>query len=65
MMPTIYLILKISEDLGNENTYSFFPQYDEDVGGATGNTKIREDFMSNLGRIPQLTGNHLLLSSML
>jgi hypothetical protein len=38
MMPSIYFILKISEDLGNENTYRFFPRYDEDVRGATGST---------------------------
>ena len=31
-------------------------QYDEDVGRATGAAEIREDFISNLSRISQLTG---------
>ncbi|KIM72791.1 hypothetical protein PILCRDRAFT_28349, partial [Piloderma croceum F 1598] len=30
--------------------------YDEDVGRTTGSTEIREDFISNLSRISQLTG---------
>jgi hypothetical protein len=58
----MYVILKNSEDLGDEG---FFPQYNEDVGRATGSTDIREDFIYNLSRISQLTGNYLLLSSML
>ena len=32
------------------------PLYDEDVGRATGSGEIQEDFMSNLSRISQLTG---------
>jgi hypothetical protein len=64
-MPSLHVILKYSEDLGDEGTYGFFPQYDEDVGRATGGTEIPEDFISNLSRILQLTGNYLLLSSML
>jgi hypothetical protein len=64
-MPSLYVILKHSEDLGDEGTYGFFPQYDEDVGRVTRNTEIHEDFISNLSRILQLTGNYLLLSSML
>lgn len=31
-------------------------QYDEDVGRATGAGEVREDFISNLSRISQLTG---------
>jgi hypothetical protein len=31
-------------------------QYDEDVGRATGAAEVREDFISNLSRITQLTG---------
>jgi hypothetical protein len=50
-MPSLYVILKHSEDLGDEGTYRFLPQYDEDVGRATGNTEIHEDFISNLSRI--------------
>jgi hypothetical protein len=61
----MYVILKNSEDLGDQGIYGFFPQYDEDVGRATGSTEIREDFISNLSRISQLTGNYLFLSSML
>ena len=63
-MPSMYVILKISEDLGDEGIYEFFSQYDEDVG-RTGSTEIREDFISNLSRISQLTGNCLFLSFML
>ena len=48
--------------LGGEQ---FFPQYDEDVGRVTGSAEIREDFIYNLSRISQLTGNYLLLSPML
>jgi hypothetical protein len=61
----MYVVFKHSENLGVEGTYIFFPQYDEDVGRATGSTEIREDFISNLSRISQLTGNYLPLSSML
>ena len=64
-MPSMYVILKISEDLGDEGIYEFLSQYDEDVGRTTGSTEIREDFISNLSRISQLTGNCLFLSSML
>ena len=32
-------------------------QYDEDVGRATGAGEVLEDFISNLSRISQLTGN--------
>ena len=32
-------------------------QYDEDVGRATGAGEVHEDFVSNLSRISQLTGN--------
>jgi hypothetical protein len=65
-MPSMYyVILENSEDLGDEGTYAFFPQYDEGVGRATGSTEIREDFISNLSRISQLTSNYLILSSML
>lgn len=34
-------------------------QYDEDVGRATGAGDVHEDFISNLSRISQLTGNYL------
>jgi coatomer subunit beta len=34
-------------------------QYDEDVGRATGAGEVHEDFISNLSRISQLTGNCL------
>ena len=54
------VVLKILEDLRNEGTYGFFPQYDEDVGRATGSTEIRKYFISNLSRILQLTGNYIL-----
>jgi hypothetical protein len=64
-MPSMYVILQNSENLGDEGTYGFFPQYDEDVRKATGCTEIREDFISNLSYISQLTGNYPLLSSML
>jgi coatomer subunit beta len=33
-------------------------QYDEDVGRATGSVEVREDFISNLSRISQLTGEY-------
>jgi hypothetical protein len=61
----MYVILQDSENLGDEGTYGFFLQYDEEVRKATGCTAIREDFISNLSYISQLTGNYLLLSSML
>ena len=32
------------------------PQYDEDVGRATGASEVQEDFISSLSRISQLTG---------
>ena len=32
-------------------------QYDEDIGRATGAGEVHEDFISNLSRISQLTGN--------
>ena len=64
-MPSMYVILQNSENLGDGGTYGFFPQYDEDVRKATGCTEIREDFISNLSYISQLTGNYLLLSSIL
>ena len=34
-------------------------QYDEDIGRATGAGDVHEDFISNLSRISQLTGNSL------
>jgi hypothetical protein len=34
-------------------------QYDKDVGRATGAGEVHEDFISNLSRISQLTGNYL------
>ena len=34
-------------------------QYDEDIGRATGAGEVHEDFISNLSRISQLTGNCL------
>jgi coatomer subunit beta len=34
-------------------------QYDEDIGRATGAGEVHEDFISNLSRITQLTGNCL------
>ncbi|KIM73172.1 hypothetical protein PILCRDRAFT_15481 [Piloderma croceum F 1598] len=49
-------IFKNSEDLGDESTYGFFLQYDEDVERATGSTEIREDFIFNLSCISQLIG---------
>ncbi len=36
-------------------------QYDEDVGRATGAGEVLEDFISNLSRISQLTGNDCLV----
>ena len=54
------VVLQILEDLRNEGTYGFFPQYDEDVGRATGSTEIRKDFISNLSCISQVTGSYLL-----
>lgn len=36
--------------------HSFFSQYVEDLGKATGAAEVREDFISNLSRISQLTG---------
>lgn len=36
--------------------FFLFAQYDEDVGRATGSGEVQEDFMSNLSRISQLTG---------
>ena len=36
-------------------------QYDEDIGRATGAGEVHEDFISNLSRISQLTGNCLFV----
>jgi coatomer subunit beta len=52
--------LKKFRELGDEDTHGFFPQYDEDVGRATGRTEICEDFLSNLSHILKLTSNYLL-----
>lgn len=46
-----------SEHLGY-NADVTIVQYDEDVGRATGSAEVREDFISNLSRISQLTGEH-------
>ena len=43
--------LKKFRELGDEDTYGFFPHYDEDIGRATGRTEIHEDFLSNLSCI--------------
>jgi coatomer subunit beta len=45
-------------------TQIFF-QYDEDVGRATGSGEVREDFISNLSRISQLTGGYYSIPSCL
>lgn len=37
-------------------------KYDEDVGRATGSSEVREDFISNLSRISQLTGEYRSVS---
>ena len=59
-MASMYVILKtIQRTWGDEGTYEFFPQNDEDIKRATGNTDIRKDFTSNLSCILQLTGNYL------
>ena len=61
----MYVMFTNSEDSGDEGTYEFLPQYDEDVGRATGSTEIREDFISYLSRISRLASNYLLLYFML
>lgn len=49
-------------DFSPADSFTLDLQYDEDVGRATGTGEAHEDFLSNLSRISQLTGDCLSLS---